>query len=241
VSIYPDHPLGGPDAVARFAAARIDPDRDVTERDRSLRSFAGEVRRAISELMTTTAPEEAVDEAAHHVARAVELLAGQAHGRPYEGVAESSISGDPRAFADFSPIAGPTNPLAPPLTMEMGEEGVVVATAEFGDAYEGPPGNVHGGYVAACFDEVCGFAQSMTGRPGMTGRLVVHYRRPTPLHQALRFEGRVDRVEGRKIFTVATLRAGDVLCAEAEALFISVDPAVFERMMADRGANPAGG
>ncbi len=33
----------------------------------------------------------------------------------------------------------------------------------------------------------------------------------------------MDRVEGRKIYTSGTLYYGDTLCAEAEALFISVD------------------
>src|SRR5690606_17353993 len=93
----------------------------------------------------------------------------------------------------------------------------------FGDAYEGPPGCVHGGYVAAAFDEVLGSAQSLGGRPGMTGRLTVHYRSPTPLRTELRFAGWVDRVEGRKTFTLGTLYAGDRLCAEAEGLFIAID------------------
>ena len=57
----------------------------------------------------------------------------------------------------------------------------------------------------------------------MTGRLTVHYRSPTPLHTELRFEGALDGVDGRKILTRGELWAGDVLCAEAEGLFISID------------------
>ena len=37
----------------------------------------------------------------------------------------------------------------------------------FGSAYEGPPGCVHGGFVAAAFDEVLGFVQSLGGQPGL--------------------------------------------------------------------------
>jgi len=70
---------------------------------------------------------------------------------------------------------------------------------------------------------VLGFAQSMTGHPGMTGTLTIRYRKPTPLHRELRFEARVLRVEGRKIFTEGQLYAGDLLTAEAEGLFVSVD------------------
>ena len=88
---------------------------------------------------------------------------------------------------------------------------------------------MHGGYVAAAFDEVLGFANALSGNPGMTGTLTVRYRRPTPLHTELRFEAHYDRSEGRKIFTSGQLFAGETLCAEAEGLFISVD---FERFRA---------
>jgi hypothetical protein len=51
--------------------------------------------------------------------------------------------------------------------------------------------------------------------------LTVKYRSPTPLHTPLLFEASLDRVEGRKIFTSATLEADGRLCAEAEGIFIS--------------------
>jgi acyl-coenzyme A thioesterase PaaI-like protein len=97
---------------------------------------------------------------------------------------------------------------------------------------------VHCGFIAAGFDEVLGFAQSLSGQPGMTGRLTVSYRSPTPLRRPLRFTGRVDRVEGRKIFTTAELRVveDDRLCAEAEGLFISVPSEVFQRLMSSRSS-----
>ena len=104
----------------------------------------------------------------------------------------------------------------------------------FGSAYEGPPGCVHGGFVAAAFDEVLGFVQSLTGQPGFTGTLEVIYRSPTPLHQELHFDGEVARVEGRKIFTTARVCAGDRLCAEAAGIFISANPEKFESLLAER-------
>lgn len=155
-------------------------------------------------------------------------------GSLYEGFSESTLAGrDPHAFFDHSPMLGRANPLAPPLTMR--KRGMVMeARATFGAAYEGPPGCVHGGYIAAAFDEVLGSAQSLGGRPGMTGRLTAHYRSPTPLHTELRFEGWVDRVEGRKTFTLGTLHAGDRLCAEAEGLFIAIDVGKFLELRRQR-------
>ena len=62
-----------------------------------------------------------------------------------------------------------------------------------------------------------------SGNPGMTGTLTIRYRKPTPLDTELRFEATVQRIEGRKIFCEGRMYAGDVLTAEAEGLFISVD------------------
>ena len=142
------------------------------------------------------------------------------------------------SFLDRSPISGSMNPLAAPMRMyiqhadpERGIEGTVTGRVTFDLAYEGPPGCVHGGFVAAAFDEVLGQVQAMTGEPGMTGELVVRYKSPTPLHVELVCTGRVVKVEGRKIYTHATLMVGDRLCAESEGLFISMNKEVFARLL----------
>jgi hypothetical protein len=62
----------------------------------------------------------------------------------------------------------------------------------------------------------------------------VHYRSPTPLHTELRFEGVLDKVSGRKIHTSGRLWAGDVLCADAEGLFITIDFGKFADLKAQR-------
>jgi hypothetical protein len=93
--------------------------------------------------------------------------------------------------------------------------------------------------VAAAFDEVLGSTQSLSGAPGMTGRLTVSYRSPTPLETELRFIGWLERVEGRKIFTKGELWAGDRLFAEAEALFISIREGKFADLKAERDRRQA--
>ena len=123
---------------------------------------------------------------------------------------------------DDSPVVGLANPLAPPVHVEIQGE-TVIGWATFGEQYEGPPGKVHGGYVAAAFDDVLGMAQSMGGRPGMTGRLTIRYRAPHPLHTRIRYEGRLVSVDGRKTLVAGASYDGDQLLAEAEGLFISVD------------------
>jgi acyl-coenzyme A thioesterase PaaI-like protein len=145
-------------------------------------------------------------------------------------------------FMDRSPMFGSMNPIATPMNISQEEISidesitgvVVVGDIFFTELYEGPPGHVHGGFVAAAFDEVLGVAQSLSENPGMTGRLSISYRSPTPLFQQLTLRGYVQKVEGRKIFTYGTLHKGDTLCAEAEGLFISMNPEVFERLMQSR-------
>src|SRR5207344_3524015 len=105
----------------------------------------------------------------------------QPRGRTVQGWAEVANSGDAHGFFDFSPVLGRANPLAPPVDMDVYED-EVRGTVAWGAAYEGPPGCVHGGHIAAAFDEVLGMTQSITGTPGMTGYLTIRYRSPTPLH-----------------------------------------------------------
>ena len=134
---------------------------------------------------------------------------------------------------------GRANPLAPPIRLQE-IEGKVHGRVIFGSAYEGPPSCVHGGYVAGAFDEVLGATQSLSGAPGMTGRLTINYRSPTPLHTELHFIGVLTKVEGRKIFTEGQLFAGDRLCAEAEGLFISINPEKFIELKRARDEFEAG-
>jgi len=197
-------------------------DEHLTGRQREQRRLAGQMRTVIDRLVATSAPEEALRLAADALERLAAEFDQYPQGNTYEGFAEAAnAGGDQRAFFDHSPLIGLANPLSPPVL--IGVEGDhIEGRATFGAAYEGPPGCVHGGYLAAAFDEVLGSAQSLAGRPGMTGTLTVRYRSPTPLHTPLRFRAQVTGVEGRKIFTAGQCHAGALLTAEAEGTFISI-------------------
>ncbi len=209
-------------------ATRIDELRgvDLTPRRAELIRLSEAVRDVLQRLVQTSAPVPVIAEAADQVEVVAALLAAHPGASTYQGFAESANAGEPFGFFDHSPMLGRANPLAPPIELSL-DAGRMVGRVTFGPAYEGPPGCVHGGYIAAAFDEVLGSTQSLSGSPGMTGRLTVNYRSPTPLLTPLVLEGTLDRVEGRKIFTTGRLYAGDVLCAEAEGLFISIDLAKF--------------
>ncbi|MGE3620784.1 MAG: PaaI family thioesterase [Acidimicrobiia bacterium] len=207
-----------------------------------LRRLADALRRVLGSMVRTDAPLDEVRAAVAGVEAVAERLGRYSSASLFEGYSEAATSGDPYAFFDHSPVMGRANPLAPPLEMWVDGD-VVRGRARFGPAYEGPPDSVHGGYVAAVFDELLGTAQSLSGSPGMTARLTVDYRSPTPLEVDLRLEGRLVGVDGRKISTKGRLYAGDVLCAEAEGLFVTVDfarlAALVERRRARReGSGP---
>jgi acyl-coenzyme A thioesterase PaaI-like protein len=129
-------------------------------------------------------------------------------------------------FEDFSPVSGSANPVSPKLSMVKLDDGSVTGSVVFAPSFEGPPGHVHGGVLAAAFDEILGLVQLATGNPGMTGRISVHYRKPTPLGVEVRFVGRIASVSGRKISCTGeslVLHEGQwVTTAESEALFISL-------------------
>lgn len=200
------------------------------------RRLADAMRRVIAHMVLSDAPEEELAAAADALERYADRLASHPKLERIMGHPESANAGNVAAFFDQSPLIGLANPLAPPLTIGRTGDRTAAATGTFGFAYEGPPGHVHGGFVAAAFDEVLGFVQSLGGNPGMTGRLTVHYRKPTPLHVELRFEAQLLRVEGRKIFTASQLYAGDDLKAEAEGLFVSIPPERLRGLAKERAA-----
>ncbi len=199
----------------------------------ALHRLADGMRGVMHRLVQTSAPVEVVQEAADELEALAARFAAHPNASIYEGFAEAANAGEPFAFFDHSPVQGRANPLAPPLEIRV-EGDTMVGTVTFGAAYEGPPGCVHGGFVAAAFDELLGATQSMSGSPGMTGHLSVDYRSPTPLHTELRMVGRIERVDGRKIHTRAELHAGDRLCAESYGLFISMHGGKFAELKAER-------
>ena len=208
--------------------------------DRVRIEIAKELRLAIDELLATSAPVEELEATREMINQAVARLQARPHSHEYAGPAEGSLAVPMNSFLDRSPIIGSINPLSVPMKMGIegdgGRDSVVIGHATFEAAYEGPPGCVHGGFIAAYFDEVLGMAQSLSGNPGMTVNLTVDYRSPTPLKKPVVFRGWVVSVEGRKISVAGSLHHGETLCAEAKGLFVSMRPEVSERLLEIRQA-----
>ena len=99
----------------------------------------------------------------------------------------------------------------------------VRADLEFARRFEGGPGTVHGGAIAAFVDDMLGYVPVAYGSPGVTAELDTHYLRPVPMGVTVTGEAWMSRVDGRKMWAEGIIaHDGDTL-VEAEALFIAID------------------
>lgn len=194
------------------------------------RDLADELRRVLRALNEREHTPEQLADALAHARRLHECLDGPRRPRWYErGILDGRSTDSTRSsFNTHSLFRGRHSAIAVPLHFRMvtapdGQK-VVEGTVTCPLLYEGPPGGVHGGYIAGLFDDVLGGTQQLIEGPsGLTGTLTVRYRSLTPLETELHFRGWIDHVSGRRIRAKATCHAGGRLTAEAEALFIRVD------------------
>jgi hypothetical protein len=195
--------------------------------DEPLNRLAGAVRRITATAVGHPLPDREIAEAADQLVRIAERLEERAtpSKRPRF---QPDTAAHPQDFFPMSPMIGFANPIAPPVEVWSvpGEGGrrEIRGRVTFGYAYEGPPTCVHGGIIAALFDEVMGAANIITENPGMTGTLTVRYRRPTPLLAPLEIVARFVGTERRKVFTWAGIYHDGALTAEAEGIFVKMDP-----------------
>jgi acyl-coenzyme A thioesterase PaaI-like protein len=135
--------------------------------------------------------------------------------RPRVGDHASDL--DRRLYVDHGYAVGEYNPCFPRYTLALDDDGGAFGTVEFPISYEGPPGLVHGGFLAVFFDCVLQELNCALGLAGKTAELAVRYRRPTPLLTPLTY--RAERVvDDRRITAHAELLLGDDVLCEAHLL-----------------------
>jgi acyl-coenzyme A thioesterase PaaI-like protein len=138
-------------------------------------------------------------------------------------------------FRERGPIVGLASVVAPPVELRADmRRQCVVGSVCFGPAFEGAPGRVHGGMLAAVLDEALGMATIFAGELCMTGEITLRYRQPTPIGVPLRIAARCDRREGRRIFTSGEILAGDAPTVEARGTFVAVGTRRFSELDAER-------
>lgn len=133
------------------------------------------------------------------------------------------VASDGRVYLDHSRDIGDYNPCFPEYTITV-EGDRASGTVNFPTAYEGPPGIVHGGFLALLFDCVVQHHNCDVGVAGKTTSLALRFRRPAPLLTELRFEV-VRSVDGGRITSTAQLTHDGALLAEAEVRAVAGDRA----------------
>ena len=86
---------------------------------------------------------------------------------------------------------------------------------------------MHGGALAAVFDQLLGFVLILGGTPCVTAELTVRYHRPTPAHRQLRLRAWIEREQGRTVDLKASCALDGAETASAQARFVRLDPTQF--------------
>jgi acyl-coenzyme A thioesterase PaaI-like protein len=171
--------------------------------------------RRLQDLAVSAAPEDDVwDDAAKRTEDLVDLL-------------------DPHEAAEGVALAGrsPTMPgmgsvLMPPWMLTEFKPDGVAMKGHFSRFHVGGNYAVHGGVLPLLFDHVFGMVVHAAGHPiARTAFLHVDYRKVTPINTPLAIRGRVDSIDGRKIFVSAELTDGEgAVLAEAHGLMVQLLP-----------------
>ena len=120
----------------------------------------------------------------------------------------------------YSPVSRKRNAIAPPIRMWKVGSNEVRGEVIFSPTYAGPPDAVHGGIIAAVFDEILAMANVISGNAGFTGTLTIRYLNKTPLNTPIELWGVNEQQDGRKQLSRGEMRVNGKVTATAEGLFI---------------------
>jgi acyl-coenzyme A thioesterase PaaI-like protein len=131
-------------------------------------------------------------------------------------------------------ICGLENPVGLHLHMYETEPGIVEATYVAPDHFQGYPGVVHGGIVAAILDELSARAHMGSNAENprfmFTAKLEVKYRRNVPIGRPLKIIGKAGKIRSRSAEAWAGIHDAETgeLLAEGTTLLIDVPQGQFD-------------
>lgn len=122
-------------------------------------------------------------------------------------------------------VCGVENPIGLNLTFYSVGSGMVEAEYIVPNVYQGYPGVVHGGIIAAMLDEIT-YRSIITDNPNrmmFTARLNIRYRMNVPVEEKLKLIGIAGSVKSRTATAKGMIYDNEgKLLAEAEAILITV-------------------
>jgi acyl-coenzyme A thioesterase PaaI-like protein len=139
---------------------------------------------------------------------------------------DKKIVGEKQPNSRHCFICGLENPVGLKLHIYQTEPGVIETTYTAPDHFQGYPGVLHGGIVAAILDEISGRAHM--GDPSeprfmFTGKIEIKYRNNVPIGKPLKIIGKAGRTRRKMAEGWAGIYdEGGTLLAEATTLLIDV-------------------
>lgn len=128
-----------------------------------------------------------------------------------------------QAYGRRLDLPGTGQHLRPHVTLTHSSRDRLEGAVAFTRVYLGAGHAVHGGVIGLVFDNFLGALAHAGGRPlCRTAYIHVDYRALTPLDTPLVVAAWYRKEEGRKRVLAGELRHGDVVCAEAEGLFVEL-------------------
>ena len=122
-------------------------------------------------------------------------------------------------------VCGVANPIGLHLLFYQSQPGEIYADITIPDHFQGYPGVVHGGIVAALLDEIAGRSHIQGNPPRFmfTARIEVQYRKNVPTGVPVHLVGRAGASKNRSALATSAIynQEGELL-AEAEAILVNV-------------------
>jgi len=171
--------------------------------------FAQEVRALCSVVLALERTDPGLEEVTRALREARERL-GQsvpADPRPRVGTVTEG-----RVYLDHGRDVGDFNPMFPAYRISVDGPRRATGTVLFPICYEGPPGCVHGGFLAVFADCVVQHHNCAVGRTGKTRGMQIRYHRPVPVLAELDFEIARTADEGSVHSQVRLMSGGELLC-----------------------------
>jgi acyl-coenzyme A thioesterase PaaI-like protein len=199
------------------------------------RRLARAVHRLASALINTEATAERLSGWTETVEGLADAVAAEPAISTREAIVNGSYVSRAQEHVDRIAFIGHSNPFSPPLQISFLPDRAV-GRCSLDEVFQGAPGIVHGGVVAALADQICGAALVSAGESGLTTVLELRYLKPTPLHQPLIFEAWLERSEGTTHYLAGecTTDEGQVL-SRYTAKFAHVAPDKFREIVTRQG------
>jgi acyl-coenzyme A thioesterase PaaI-like protein len=184
---------------------------------------AGALRRLAGVLLSLEHPHPSVDALLAQLSEWETELAGAVPPDPRPRIGDDGRATQ-RVYLSHAFDIGAFNPCFPEYEFDRIDAETASGRVTFPVVYEGPPGLVHGGFLAVFFDCVIQHQNCATELSGKTRSLNVTFRRPTPILTELRFDLARAQVDRGVTSTARLLLDGEVLCiGEATTLALSPD------------------